>query len=132
MRTLFLALLVSLSACFVGGHAEHAAARRGFTFLGDRVVQGGADHDAIGVGAADGRWHSMMIVVEDAPIELYDVVVTFGDGERFSPPTRLVFGTDSRSRVIDLPGNARFIRRVDFAYGNLVAGAQAKVELWAR
>lgn len=41
-------------------------------------------------------------------------------------------GADSRSRVIDLPGGARFLRRVDFRYGNLVAGAQAKVELWAR
>ena len=134
LHRLLLATAIALSApaCFVGGHAEHVAARNGFAFLGDRVVQGGADHDAIGVGRADGRWHQIMIVVEDAPIEMFDVVVTFGDGQRFSPPTRLTFGADSRSRVIDLPGGARFIRRVDFRYGNLVAGAQAKVELWAR
>src|SRR5215510_898926 len=111
--------LLPAAGCFVGGHAENVAARNGFTFLGDRLVQGGADHDAIGVGRADGRWHQIMVVVEDAPVEMFDVVVTFGDGERFSPPTRLTFGPDSRSRVIDLPGGARFIRRVDFRYGDL-------------
>jgi hypothetical protein len=29
-------------------------------------------------------------------------------------------------------GGARIIQRVDFRYGNLVAGTQAKVELWGR
>jgi hypothetical protein len=46
-------------------------------------------------------------------------------------PIRLVFGPDSTSRMIDLPGGARVIRRVDFRYGNLVGGVNAKVELWA-
>jgi hypothetical protein len=73
-----------------------------------------------------------MVVVERAPIELFDMVVTFGNNERWEARTRLVFGRDTTSRNIDLPGGARFIKRVDFRYGNLVGGAQAKVELWAR
>lgn len=73
-----------------------------------------------------------MIVVERAPVEIFDLVVMFGNGEHYEPHTRLVFGPDSASRNIDLPGGARFIKRVDFRYGNLVAGAQAKVELWGR
>jgi len=73
-----------------------------------------------------------MIVVERAPIELFDLAVAFGNGERFEPHTRLVFGADMTSRNIDLPGGARFIKRVDFRHGNLVAGAQAKIELWGR
>ena len=90
------------------------------------------DHDAIHVGRRDGRFHEIMIVVERAPIELFDLVVTFGNGERYEPHTRLVFGTESTSRNIDLPGRARIIQRVDFRHGNLVAGAQAKVELRGR
>src|SRR5215468_10836405 len=112
--------------------AEEHAMRNGFYFLGERAVNGAVDHDVIHVGRRDGRFHEIMIVVERAPIELFDMVVTFGDGERFEPRTRLVFGRDTTSRNIDLPGGARYIKRVDFRYGNLVAGAQAKVELWGR
>jgi hypothetical protein len=112
--------------------AEVHAERNGFVYLGARTVNGGLDHDAIAVGRAGGRFHEIMITVERAPIEVYDLVVTFGNGERYEPRTRLVFGRDTTSRNIDLPGGARFIRQVDFRYGNLVAGTAAKVELWAR
>ena len=84
------------------------------------------------VGRADGRFREIMIVVERAPVEIYDLVVTFGNGERYEPRTRMVFGRDTTSRTIDLPGDLRVIKRVDFRYGNLVAGAHAKVELWGR
>lgn len=112
--------------------AEAHAARNGFFHLGERAVDGAADHDTIHVGKRDGQLHELMIVVERAPVEIFDLVVTFGNGERWEPRTRLVFGPDSTSRNIDLPGGGRFIQRVDFRYGNLVAGARAKVELWGR
>ena len=106
--------------------------RNGFVFLGERTVNGGLDHDVLPVGRADGRFHEIMIVVERAPVEIFDMVVTFGDGERWEPHTRMVFGRDSTSRNIDLPGGARVIKRVDFRYGNLAGGVNAKVELWGR
>ena len=106
--------------------------RNGFTFLGERTVNGGVDRDSILVGRGDGRFREIQIVVERAPIELYDLAITFGNGDRFEPRTRLTYGRDTSSRNIDLPGGTRVIQRVDFHYGNLVAGAQAKVELWAR
>ncbi len=112
--------------------AEAHAMRNGFVYLGERTVNGGADHDAIHIGKRDGAFRQIMLVVENAPIELFDTVITFGNGERYEPHTRLVFNPDTTTRSIDLPGNARYIRRIDFRYGNLVAGAQAKVEIWGR
>jgi hypothetical protein len=112
--------------------AEAHAMRNGFVYLGERTVNGGLDHDVIPVGRSEGKFRELMVVVERAPVEIYDLVVTFGNGERFEPHTRMVFGRDTTSRSIDLPGNTRVIQRVDFRYGNLVAGAHAKVELWAR
>ena len=111
--------------------SEGRLLRSGFDFLGERMVDGGLDHDVIHVGRRDGRFREIMLVVERAPVEIYDVIVTFGNGERFEPRMRLVFGPDTRSRTIDLPGGTRVIQRVDFRYGNVVAGARAKVELWA-
>ncbi len=101
--------------------------------LGERTVhQGGADHDAIVVTAREGRFTRVQLRVEHSALELYDVVITFGDGTRYSPATRLVFGQGTTSRVIDLPGGARVIRRVDFRYRNLPGGGRAQIELWGR
>ena len=109
-------------------HAEIA----GFEKLGERVVDGKVDRDRIGVGRADGRFKRVAIVVEESAAELFDVEITFGDGDVFRVPTRLVFDRNTRSRVIDLPGGDRVIRHVDFKYGNLPGGGRAHVELWGK
>lgn len=108
--------------------------RNGFTYLGERWVHGHGKqvHEAIGGLRGDGRFTTIMLVVENAPVEMTDVVVTFGDKERFSPPTKLVFGPDSTTREIPLPGGARVIRRVDFVFANFPGEGKAKVELWGR
>ena len=100
--------------------------------LGDRSVDGIRDRDVISVGAREGRYRRVMFVVEDSPLEMFDVVVTFGDGTQFVPTTRHIFNAETRSRVMDLPGAARIIRTVAFQYGNLPGGGHARVELWAQ
>ena len=134
---LLAALSVSAGACVAtveSGPArpgEGHAMRNGFSYLGERFVNNGNDHDVIVVGRRDGKFHEVMLVVENAPVELYDMVITFGDGERWEPATRVRFGADTTSRSIPLPGGLRVINRVDFHYGSMV-GSGAKVELWGR
>lgn len=106
--------------------------RTGWDKLGERMVDGKVDRDTIGVTRAEGRFTRVMVVVEHSALEMYDVDITFGDGEHFSPGTRYIFGKDTRSRVIDLPGGARVIRKVEFRYGNLPGGGRAQIELWAK
>lgn len=114
--------------------ARDAAAedRTGWEKLGERVVHGKGERDAILVTGREGTFKRIRLSVEHSALEMFDVEVVFGDGERFSPGTRLVFGENSRSRVIDLPGAARVIRKVEFRYGNLPGNGRAQVELWAR
>jgi hypothetical protein len=109
-----------------------AEAMTGWSRLGERWVNGGADHDAIVVGAVEGTFTSIALRVEHSALELFDITVTFGDGTTWSPGTRLVFAEDTSSRTIDLPGGARIIRRVDFHYANLPGGGRAQLELWGR
>jgi hypothetical protein len=112
---------------------DHVAeAMTGWSRLGERWVQHGVDHDTIVVTGAAGTFHQIALRVEHSALELFDVNVTFGDGQTFSPATRLIFAEDTASRTIDLPGAARVIRRVDFHYANLPAGGRAQLELWAR
>ncbi|HEY4177146.1 MAG TPA: hypothetical protein VGM90_09955 [Kofleriaceae bacterium] len=104
----------------------------GYVFLGEREVNGGGDHDVIHVGRADGRFHGIRLKAEGSALELFDVLVVFGDGEKFFPPTRLVFREGEWSRDIDLPGGARVIKRVEFRYGNLPGGGRAHLALFGR
>ena len=84
--------------------------------LGERTVNWRADHDAIGVGAYEGTFRSLYFVVEKNSIELFNVTVVYGNGERERFDTRLVFNEGSRSRVLDFHGGKRIIRSIQFTY----------------
>jgi hypothetical protein len=112
--------------------ARPVESRAEWAKLGERWVDGTRDRDVISLRDADRRFRRIMIVVEDSALEMFDVVVTFADGTRYSPPTRHVFAANTRSHVIDLPGSERSIRSVEFRYGNLPGGGRAQAELWAQ
>jgi len=93
--------------------------------IGMRPVDFRVDHDVI-VSAGDGAFRAIRIEVEGGDLEMFDVKLTFGNGEMFSPGTRLYFREGTRSRVIDLPGDARIIRRIAFFYRSALFGAQGR------
>jgi hypothetical protein len=101
--------------------------------LGERTVNGSVDKDVIQVGSDDGTFTAAQIKVEGSTLKLYDMKIYFGDGsvqDLVNSP--VYFDKDTRSRVIDLPGNRRVIKRVEFRYGNLPGGGNARVELWGK
>jgi hypothetical protein len=141
MRSILVTLLL-LSACVVQSKPGPRAAERrddrndrqldrhsAWDKLGERWVDGRVDRDVVPVGRRE-RYQRIKLVVEHSAVELYDVVIVFGNGEVYSPGTRLTFGQGSTSREIDLPGNARHIERVEFRYGNLPGGGRAQIEVW--
>jgi len=84
--------------------------------LGERAVDFHADHDVIPVGAYDGSFRDLVFRVERNDIEMFNVVVTYGNGQREKFDTRLVFDEGSRSRVLHLEGGKRRIRDIAFTY----------------
>jgi hypothetical protein len=113
--------------------SRDAGSANEWTELGTRTVDGPCDHDSIQVGHGhDNPMSTIRLSVEQSDLELYDIVVTFADGSTFSPNTRLVFHEGERSRQIDLPGNGRVIRRVDFRYGNRAGGGRAQLTIAGR
>ena len=105
-----------------------APAQGAWVHLGTRQVDFRVDHDVV-VAAGDGRFRRIRLVVDGGDLEMFHVKVTFGDGETFSPATRFYFKDNARSRVIDLPGRERIIRRIDFYYRSVVGGGQGKATL---
>ena len=109
-----------LSLCLlVSGLAGAAQAPGRWESLGQREVDFRNDHDQIDVGRSEGRFKQLQIRVKDAPIEVSNMVVTFANDQTFSPKIRQRFSQGSGSRVIDLPGNRRTIKRIDFDYKSI-------------
>lgn len=93
----------------------------GWTQMGTQQVDFRSDHDVIRVEGTR-RFNSILIAVEGADVEISNVSVNFANGEHFNPELRLIFEGNSRSRMIDLPGEARDIRNIEFTYRTLRRG----------
>jgi hypothetical protein len=108
----FLLLLVT-------GMAGAANAPGRWEVLGQREVDFRNDHDQIDVGRSEGRFKQLQIRVKNAPIEISNMVVTFGNDQTYKPTLRHRFTETSTTRIIDLPGESRVIKRIDFTYKSI-------------
>lgn len=98
--------------------------------LGERVVSFHAERDTIKVTRKEGMFTALRLEIDGGDLEMYDMVVHFVDGTKFSPETHWRFREGSLSHVIDLPGGARLIKRVDFKYRSTERKGRAKLVLW--
>ena len=114
--TVMVAWLLGSTACGGSGLRPGDEVAPGVAFLGTREVSFRVDRDHMVIGARAGRFSAVRIEVADAPLEMYDIRIVFGDGSIFSPETRLQFHENDHSRRIDLPGGQRVIREITFLY----------------
>ncbi|HEX3759418.1 MAG TPA: hypothetical protein VHW23_11965 [Kofleriaceae bacterium] len=106
---------------------------RGWTMLGERTVDSNReDYDRIEVPRGEGRFRKLTVVVLDGDLEMLDMLVELGHGEPFRPEINARFRENTRTRVIDLPGEQRRLHGIQFRYRNLPGGAHARVQVWAR
>jgi hypothetical protein len=76
----------------------------------------GADHDEILVTAFEGFFTKIKFKVLDAPILLRSIKIVFGNGEAKRVRVNKKFTAGMESRVIDLPGNKRIIKKIVLNY----------------
>jgi hypothetical protein len=102
---------------------------RDSVILGERTVDFHADHDVIAVGSYEGWFKSIGFWVEKNNIEMFDLVVTYGNGEREKLGTRLIFDAGTRSRMIALEGGKRRIKSIAFTFKTVGSwfGGRARV-----
>ena len=84
--------------------------------LGDSRVDGKRDHDNIRVNARGG-FRAIRFFVQGGDIEIQRVVVHFENGADTEVEVRERIRNGRTTRAIDLPGDERRIRSVEFWYG---------------
>jgi hypothetical protein len=105
---------------------------RGWTLMGEQWVRGGTNKDFVRVGARQGAFTKIMIVVDEGELNLDDIIIEYDNGRKHSPKLRHSFRDGSRTRPMDLRGDARVIRRVELRYSNMPRNSRAKVQIWGR
>lgn len=97
------------------------AAQRGgdWQLLGEQEVNFNTDRDRFDVRRRAGPFRELRVEVRDAPIEIREMVVTFGDGQTFRPNIHARFREGHGSHVIDLPGKRRSVDGVEFVYRSI-------------
>ena len=128
LRTAAMILLVLLMA-----GVANAASQGRWELLGERDVDFGKDHDTIDVGRHEGKFKELQIRVKDAPIEISNMVVTFDNDQKFNPKIKRRFAEGSGTHNIDLPGDRRVIKRIDFNYHSVNRReGHGKLQVYAR
>ena len=87
-----------------------------WVFLGQRHVTDRAEKDSIEVTASEGTFDAIRIGVKRSAVRFVRVTVVYGTGTSDDLELRDVIPAGGHSRVLDLRGANRVIRRIDFVY----------------
>ena len=112
---LFLASFVAVLSFALPSEAAKDK-EKGWVELASRKVDFKGDHDVIEVGKSEGKFTTIRLEVEDGDMVLEKMKITFGDGSTFEPDTKAEFKEGRRTHNIDLPGERRIIKKVEFKY----------------
>ncbi len=105
----------------------------GWDHLGTRKVNKTYDRDEIVVTRIEGTFNALKFKVQNRAITLYDMKVHYGNGTVEDIKARVHIPAGGESKVIDLRGGNRVIKKVVFRYETKrVRGRRATVLLFGR
>jgi hypothetical protein len=104
-----------------------------WALLGSRNVRDRVDHDTIAATRVRGDFTGVKLTVERSAVQFTRLVLHFGNGGRREVDLRDLIPAGGETRVIELQGDDRVIRSVDFWYEAKSVGRRgAVVRLFGR
>ena len=101
-------------------------------FIGDRKVNFLIDRDVIHVTGND-NYRQIKLKVTNGPVHILDMDIYFENGDKFDVAIRSRIPQGGESRVIDLPGGSRSIKKIEFWYETKgFKKGRARVAVWGR
>lgn len=134
MKKLFVIVMLvstSITSVFAQTPGVVMSDKTGWHKIGEKIVDFQTENDEIAVLGAD-RFSSVKLKIEKAPINLVSFDIYFENGEKQSVSILKELKPPGETRVIDINGGEREIKKVSFVY-KTVANAKDKkahVELW--
>jgi hypothetical protein len=101
--------------------------------LGSKIVDMKADHDVLMVTFHEGFYSKVKFVIRKAPLHLKNVNIVFGNGQNKNIVFNKRFNAGTTTRIIDLPGNKRIIKKIKLNYKTIPSGkGKAVFVAWGR
>ena len=101
--------------------------------LGQRKVNRALDKDEILVTAREGRFTKVKLTIKKSAINMHKMVIHFANGGKQEVNLRKNIPAGGSTRVVDIKGGKRVIKKVVFWYDTKgIINNKAVVELWGR
>lgn len=99
-------------------------------FIGDKIASFGVDRDVLPVRGND-AYRQVKVRVTGAPLHIIDMDIYFENGEKMNVPLKSRFRQGQESRVIDLPGGVRQLKKIEFLYETIgFRKGRARIAVW--
>lgn len=108
------------------------AVQNGWEVLGNKRVSKRVERDVLKVGRNEGGFTKLKIRVTGGTVYMGSMVVTYGNGQKDIVSLKHTFRAGAESRVIDLNGGTRMIKKITFVYDRKNNSRGAKVWVGAR
>ena len=133
MTKFFTALLaVTMSSLFTSFKPVETA-KAEWKFIGDKSVRFGVDRDVIHCGNANDDFRQVKLKVTDGPVKILDMKIYFDNDEVQDVSIRKHIRQGDESRLIDLTGGLRHLKKIEFWYETKgFARGRSRVAVWGR
>jgi len=135
MKKVLMMILLAIAVNYGSAMAQKPAIvvddRDGWHKIGETTVNFEKDRDQILVIGAD-RFASIKFKVKGAPIQLMDLEVYYESGDKQDINVNMPIKELGESRVIDLNGGERDLKKIVFVYKTISnrKDVKAEVEVW--
>jgi hypothetical protein len=125
-------LLFVLAIALVSFTTMESKVFQQWNLIGEKRVSFAIDRDVIHVTGND-NYRQIKLKVKDGPVHILDMNVYFENGDKFDVAIKQRIAQGGESRVIDLPGGSRNIKKIEFWYETkgLVKG-RGRVQVWGK
>jgi hypothetical protein len=128
-----IAAVFTLTASFTSTKSSGTNKPGDWFFLEDKNVGFGVDHDVIHFGNWKDDVRQIKLKITDGPLKMYNMKIHFDNGGTQNVSMRFRFAQGSESRVIDLDGGLRHLKKIEFWYETKgFLRGRARVAVWGR
>jgi hypothetical protein len=131
--TKFFTAVIALSLFTVFSSFKSTETKAEWKFIGDKNVRFGVDHDVIHCGVVNDNFRQIKLKVTDGPLKVYDMKIYFDNGDVQDVSIRNQIRQGGESRLIDLDGGLRSLKKIEFTYETKGFGrGKSRVAVWGR
>ncbi len=123
-------LLLTILMCLGAGGCRTVVVEGRWDELATLSAEPNVDHGVLDI-RHEGKFWAVKVEAAGGDLDVYDLRITFGNGEVFEPGVRLHFQEGSWSHRIDFPGGHRHLRKVELWYKSTQPGAAPpRIVIW--